>query len=78
MNKIEQKKYIWYDVKLECMLPATLIYRVYSEDKKPELAIDLAKRQMPNSVKYRIPEKRDIKYYVYLAGTSLLKYVLRK
>jgi hypothetical protein len=78
MNKPENKKYIWYDVKLECMLPATLIYRVYSEDNKPELAIDLAKRQMPNSVKYRILEKKDIKYYVYLAGTSLLKYILRK
>jgi len=66
-----EKKY--YDVRIECMVPATLTYRVFAENF--DEAIELTKRQQPIHYKYKVTEKKDIKISIYDAGTSLIKFV---
>lgn len=65
------KKY--YDVKIECMLPATLTYRVLAED--PQQAAELIRGLQPNSVKHRLIGRKDIKLMVYDAGSSMIKLI---
>jgi hypothetical protein len=67
------KAKFYYDVKVECMLPATLTYRVLAED--PQQAADLIKGMSPVGVKHRIIGKKDIKLSVYKAGSSMLEFV---
>ena len=55
------------------MVPATIVYRVLAENFNE--AIDLTKNQQPTSIKYKIPAKKDIKIYVYDAGTSIVRFV---
>jgi len=69
--KILEKSY--FDVKIETMLPSTLIYRVLAES--PEQAIQLIKQSNPVSVKYRLPGKKDLKITVYDAGTNMLRFL---
>ena len=68
---MENKKY--YDIKLECLLPATLTYRIYAES--PEKALELINRQNPTSVTTKIPAKKPIKIMVYEAGTTMMIYI---
>ncbi|CAB4196580.1 hypothetical protein UFOVP1290_100 [uncultured Caudovirales phage] len=63
----------YYDIKVECMLPATLTYRVLAET--PEKAIDLIKGQSPTSVKHRLIGRKEIKLMVYKAGCSMIMFV---
>ena len=67
------KQKLYYDVKVECMLPATLIYRVLAEDA--EQAAELIKGMSPIGVKHRLIGKKDIKLTVYEAGSSMIKWV---
>lgn len=69
--KIKEKHY--YDVKVECMLPATLTFRVLAEE--PEQALDLIRGMSPTSVKHRLLGRKDTKVSVYEAGTSMLKWM---
>src|SRR4030043_80302 len=48
--KIKPKHY--YDVKVECMLPATLTYKVLAED--PNQAAELIKNMKPTSVRHKL------------------------
>jgi len=57
---------------VECLLPATLTYRILAEDANQ--AADLAKKASPNGVKYRLIGKRDIKLQVFYAGSSFLRF----
>lgn len=68
---IIQKYY--YDVKVECMLPATVTYRVLAED--PVQAAELIKGMSPVGVKHRLIGKKDIKLSVYKAGSSMLEWM---
>jgi hypothetical protein len=68
---IKEKHY--YDVKVECMLPATVTYRVLAED--PIQATELIKGQAPIGVKHRLAGKKDIKLTVYDASSSMIRYV---
>jgi hypothetical protein len=63
----------YYDVKVECMLPATVIYRVLAED--PVQAAELIKGMSPVGVKHRLLGKKDIKLSVYKAGSSILEWM---
>jgi len=63
----------YYDVKVECMLPATLIYRVHAES--PEQASQLIKGLTPNSVKHRLIGRKELKLTVYDAGSSMIKFM---
>jgi hypothetical protein len=68
---IPEKRY--YDVKVECMLPAVLTYRVLAET--PEQAAILSKGMSPVGVKHKLAGKKELKLSVYEAGSSMLKYV---
>lgn len=63
----------YYDVKVECMLPATVTYRVLAED--PQQAAELIRGLSPTGVKHRLHGKKDIKLSVYDAGSSMLRWM---
>lgn len=65
------KKY--FDVKVECMLPATLTYRVLAEDASQ--AADSIKNTSPNGVKYRLTGRKELKLMVYDAGSSMIRHI---
>ena len=71
LNKPKPK--IYFDVKVETLLPATLIYRVLAES--PEQAADMIKNIAPNSVNYRLLGKKDLRMMIYLAGQSIIKLI---
>lgn len=73
-RETQPKKKHHFDLKVETLLPATLIYkRVLAES--PEEAIKLIGRLTPNNVQYRLPGKRDRKITIYDAGTLMIKFV---
>lgn len=63
----------YYDVKVECMLPATLIYRVCAET--PQQASDMIKGLTPNSVKHKLVGRRELKLSVYDAGSNMIRFM---
>lgn len=67
------KPKFYYDVKVECMLPATLTFRVLAEDAQQ--AADLIRGQAPIGVKHRLVGRKDIKLSVYDAGTTMLRWM---
>jgi hypothetical protein len=67
------KPKLYYDVKVECMLPATLTFRVLAED--PQQAADLIRGASPTGVKHRLSGRKDIKLSVYDAGSSMLRWM---
>jgi len=70
----EPKPKYYFDVKIECMLPATLTYRVLAED--PQQASTMLKNLAPIGVKYRLPGRKEIKMMIYDAGSSIIKLIL--
>lgn len=76
MEKNNSSKIIiknWYDVRIECLLPATLTYRILAEDA--EQAASLIKGLSPNSVKHKLIGRKEIKMIVYDAGCSVIKFI---
>lgn len=71
LDKPKQKFY--FDVKIECMLPATLTYRVLAEDAQQ--AADLIRGMSPNSVKHKLIGRKEIMLRVYDAGSNMMKFV---
>lgn len=69
--KIKPKHY--YDVKVECMLPATLVYKVLAEDANQ--AADLIKHMQPTSVKHRLIGRRETKLSVYDSGSTMIRFI---
>ena len=67
------KAKLYYDVKVECMLPATLTYRVLAEDAQQ--AAELIRGLSPTSVKHRLIGRKEIKLSVYDAGSSMLRWM---
>lgn len=67
------KPKLYYDVKVECMLPATLTFRVLAED--PQQAVELIKGASPTGVKHRLIGRKDIKLSVYDAGSTMLRWM---
>lgn len=70
---LKPKPKFYYDVKIECMLPATLTYRVLAET--PEQAAELIKNLSPNSVKHKLIGRKETKLSVYDAGSNLMKFM---
>src|SRR5690348_16571544 len=60
----------YYEVRVECMLPATLTYRVLAES--PEEAASLIKSKQPNSVQHKLLGRREAKLTVYDSGSSII------
>lgn len=63
----------YYDVKVECMLPATVTFRILAET--PEEAAGLINGAQPISVKHRLLGRKDIKLSVYDAGSTMLRWM---
>lgn len=70
--KLPKPKY-YYDVKVECMLPATLTYRVLAED--PLQAAELIKGQSPTGVQHKLIGRKELKLIVYDAGCTFIKFM---
>lgn len=70
-NKITKKK--WFDIRVECTVPATLTYHILAYDA--EEASKLIKKHQPNSIKYKLPNRKEIKLMVYDAGTCMIKFI---
>jgi hypothetical protein len=69
----KQKKY--FDVRIECLCPTTITYRVYAFDE--DEAIRETKKRPPTNVRPNILQKRDIKATVNDAGSLLIKKVVK-
>ena len=65
------KKY--FEVRLECMLPATLTYKVLAEN--PEKAVDMIKHIQPTSIEYKLIGRKEIKIIVYQAGCTIILFI---
>lgn len=63
----------YYDVKVECMLPATLTYRVLAED--PQQAADLIKGKHPNTVQHKLIGRKELMLRVYDASGCMIRFV---
>jgi hypothetical protein len=63
----------YFDVKVECMLPATLTYRVHAET--PQQAAEMIKGLVPTTVKHRLIGRKEIKLMVYDAGCTMMKFM---
>ncbi len=70
-EKIKPKFY--YDVKVECFLPATVTYKVLAEN--PEQAIELSKKMSPNAVHHKLIGRRELKVTVYDAGSTMIRFI---
>jgi len=68
---VQNKKY--YDLKLECMVPAIVTYRVLAESA--EQASTLCKDSNIINVKYKLSALKKLKLMVYEAGSCMLKLV---
>ncbi len=64
----------FFDVKVECMLPSTLIYKVLAEDAQQ--AAEMIKNLQPRIVKYKLVGRREIKLTVFESGCSVIKLIL--
>jgi len=62
-----------YDVKIECMVPAVMTYRITA--KNPEEALTKTKSARPTNIQYKHGGKRDKKAMVYDAGLSIVRLV---
>ena len=69
MEKV--KKY--FDVRVECMLPATITYRVLAEDA--EQAATLLKNASPSHVKYKLNGRKELKLMVYDSGSTMIRFI---
>lgn len=63
----------YYDVKVECMLPATVTYRILAET--PEEAAELIRGTAPYSVQHRLVGMKSHKLSVYDAGSTMLRWM---
>lgn len=67
------KPKLYYDVKVESMIPATLTFRVLAESA--EEAAGLIRGMNPISVKHRMLGRKDSKLSVYDAGSTMLRWM---
>lgn len=63
----------YYDVKVECMIPATLTYRVLAEN--PQQAADMIKGKQPNQVQHRIIGRKELVLKVYDASSTMMRFM---
>ncbi len=75
MKKEKQKEKRYYDVKVNCTIPAIMVFRVLAES--PEEALELVDKhkEQPKSIKYEPIKRRNIKAKVCDSGTVVIKHV---
>lgn len=69
----QPKPKFYYDVKVECMLPATLTYRVLAED--PQQAAELIKGKSPNAVHHKLQGRKEMVLRVYDASGCMIRFM---
>lgn len=72
-EKLKIKPKFYYDVKIECLLPATLTYRILAEDAQQ--AAELIKGHQPNSVQHKLIGRKELKLTVYDAGSTMIRFL---
>lgn len=72
-KQITQKQIVLepYDVKVETLVPATLIFKVLAES--PEQAITLASKKSPNSINYMLAGRKDKLVTVYNSNSVIMR-----
>lgn len=65
------KQKIYYDVKIEAIVPCILTHRILAEDENT--ALEIAMKQPPNNIKPNGRPRNFIKATVYNAGSLLVK-----
>lgn len=75
MNKVAEKVIVkkYFNVNVECMLPATLTYRVLAEDAQQ--AAEMIRNIPPTSVKHRLLGRKEIKLTVYQYGCCVVLFI---
>jgi len=63
----------YYDVKVECMLPATITYKVLAED--PQQAAELIRGKQPNQVQHKLVGRKELVLRVYDASSSMMRFM---
>jgi len=63
----------YYDVKVECTLPAVLTYKVLAEDAHQ--AADMIKHMQPTSVKHKLIGRKETKLSVYDSGSTMIRFI---
>jgi len=69
--KIKDKKY--FDVKVQCNIPALITFRVFAENE--EQALEMINRQTPTNIRYEVLKRVNIKATVYEAGMAIIKLI---
>lgn len=69
----KQKPKQYYEVKVECLLPAVLTYKVLAEDANQ--AADLIKGKAPNSIQHRLVGRKELVLKVYDAGSNMMRFM---
>ena len=69
----QPKPKIYYDVKVECMLPATLTFRILAEDAVQ--AAELIKGKTPNSISHRLVGRKELLLKVFDAGSCMVRHI---
>ena len=74
-EKEEKKKPYkqFYDVKVECTVPAIFVFKVYAES--PEEALELYNKKAPIHIQYKPKKLKAIKATIYESGKLLIKFV---
>ncbi len=72
-KKAEVKQPRQYTVKVECFIPATLVFQITAENE--EEAIKQTHKQAPNQVQQKIAKRKNIKATVYDRNTINVKLV---
>jgi len=67
------KKLSYYDVKVECMIPATLIYKVLAEDAHQ--ALELTRGKTPNQVSHKIIGRKELVVKVFDSGSNIIRFM---
>lgn len=78
MSKPITKVKSYYDVKVECIVPTTIMYRVLADDEQDALNIMnkmMKDNKAPTHTKSNLSMKRIIKAMVYVGGSSTIKLV---
>jgi hypothetical protein len=75
LKKFAAPQKLYYDVKVECMLPATLTYRILAENEMK--AAEMIKNLQPNSVHHKLHGRKELKITVYMAGSNMIKWMKR-
>jgi hypothetical protein len=72
-NKTKIKQKFYFDLKIDCLLPATITYHVLAENA--EEAVKLIKYMAPTSVQYKLHGRKELKLRVYDAGSSIIRFI---